>query len=32
LHKKFADGAVNAEGGDAVLTPVPVQHAAQAQK
>src|SRR3954466_8050480 len=25
LHKKFADGAVNAEGGDAVLTTMPAQ-------
>src|SRR5580693_1965761 len=23
LHKKFSDGAINAEGGDAVLTPLP---------
>lgn len=32
LHKKFADGAVNAEGGDAVLTSVPVPQPAQADK
>src|ERR1700754_4942879 len=31
LHKKFSDGSVNAEGGDAVLAPVPAQ-AAQAEK
>jgi DNA-binding NarL/FixJ family response regulator len=32
LHKKFADGAVNAEGGDAVLTPIPAQQSASAPK
>jgi hypothetical protein len=32
LHKKFADGSVNAEGGDAVLTPLPAHQPAQAEK
>jgi DNA-binding NarL/FixJ family response regulator len=32
LHKKFSDGAVNAEGGDAVLSSVPAQQTAQAEK
>jgi DNA-binding NarL/FixJ family response regulator len=32
LHKKFSDGSVNAEGGDAVLTPLPAHQPAQAEK
>ena len=32
LHKKFSDGAINAEGGDAVLTPLPAQQPAPAEK
>src|ERR1700731_1259498 len=31
LHKKFSDGSVNPDGGDAVLAPMPAQ-AAQAEK
>jgi two-component system, NarL family, nitrate/nitrite response regulator NarL len=32
LHKKFSDGAINAEGGDAVLTPLPAQQPAPVEK
>src|SRR6476469_1170312 len=32
LHKKFADGSVNAEGGDAVLAPMPAHQSAPAEK